>query len=127
MKDIYSILVRSHAGLLCLLFICILPVTAFGHAFPVTSEPKVGSTVPIAPPLVRIWFDGALEPAFCTIVVQDTQGKKVDSGDGSVSPSDDTLLQTKVQSLPKGKYRVIWKVVARDGHRTEGDYTFEIK
>jgi hypothetical protein len=30
-------------------------------------------------------------------------------------------------SLSPGTYRVIWSVVARDGHRTEGDYTFTIK
>jgi methionine-rich copper-binding protein CopC len=29
--------------------------------------------------------------------------------------------------LPPATYRVIWSVVARDGHRTEGDYAFTIK
>jgi copper resistance protein C len=126
-KSVRSLFLGTSVGLLCVLLICILPCSALAHAFPLTSEPKVGSTIPVLPPVVRIWFDGALEPTFCSIVVQDSQGKKVDAGDGRVSPSDDTLLQVKVQSMTKGTYRVIWKVVSRDGHRTEGDYTFEVK
>ena len=104
-----------------------MPGIAFAHAFPVTSDPKVGSTVFASPPVVRIWFDADLESAFSTVTVQDSRGRKVDSGDGRVSPSDATLLQVKMPSLAKGTYRVIWTAVSRDGHRTEGDYTFEIK
>lgn len=68
-----------------------------------------------------------LEPAFSTIVVQDANGKKVDRGDGGVNASDSTLLETSLPLLSPGTYRVIWNVVARDGHRTNGDFTFSIK
>jgi methionine-rich copper-binding protein CopC len=61
------------------------------------------------------------------IIVQDASGKKVDSGDGRVSPIDDTLLEVGLPALAAGTYRVIWNVVARDGHRTSGDYTFTIR
>ena len=81
----------------------------------------------VAPTLVRIWFDGEMEPAFSTIRVQNLSGQQVDKGDGHVDSSDATLLEVSVSSLPAGNYRVIWSVVARDGHRTEGDYTFTIK
>jgi methionine-rich copper-binding protein CopC len=37
------------------------------------------------------------------------------------------LLEVSLPSLPTGNYHVFWSVVARDGHRTEGDYTFTIK
>jgi methionine-rich copper-binding protein CopC len=30
-------------------------------------------------------------------------------------------------ALPSGRYRVFWTVVARDGHRTEGDFSFRVK
>jgi copper resistance protein C len=103
------------------------PRVAWAHAFPDHSEPKVGSTVTVAPTIVRIWFDGALEPAFSTLHVQNANGQQVDKGDGRVDPSDPTLLEVSIPPISSGTYRVIWSVVARDGHRTEGNYTFTIK
>jgi methionine-rich copper-binding protein CopC len=103
------------------------PQSVWGHAFPDHSEPRVGSTVTVAPTVVRIWFDGALEPAFSTIHVQNTNGQMVDKGDGQVDTSNPTLLSVSLLPISPGTYRVIWSVVARDGHRTEGGYTFAIK
>jgi len=51
----------------------------------------------------------------------------VNNKDGRVNSSDATLLEVSVPRLPPGKYRVIWSVVARDGHLTQGDYTFSIR
>jgi methionine-rich copper-binding protein CopC len=97
------------------------------HAFPDHSEPRVGSSVEGSPPFVRIWFDGALESAFTTIVVQDSSGKNIDKGNGHVNPSDPTLLEVELPPISPGTYHVIWDVLARDGHRTKGDYTFTVK
>ena len=107
--------------------LCMLPEASWGHAFPDRSDPKVGSTMAGSPDRVRIWFDSALEPAFSTIMVHSADNRMVDKKDGRVNPSDGTLLEVSVPKLPPGTYRVIWNVVARDGHRTMGDYTFVIK
>ncbi len=115
------------ATLIFLALLCCFPETTWGHSFPDHSDPKVGATVNGSPSLIRIWFDGALEPAFSTLSVQDSGGKKVDKGNGRVSPADATLLEVNISSLPPGTYRVVWSVVARDGHRTMGDFTFVIK
>ncbi len=101
-------------------------VSAQGHAFPDHSEPRVGWTVPTPPSQVKIWFDGAIEPIFSTITVMNADKQRVDKGDGRVNPSDNTILEISLPSLPPGKYRVYWSVVARDGHRTEGDFPFTI-
>ena len=103
------------------------PETSWGHAFPDHADPKVGSIVSAAPTRVRIWFDSELEPAFSTIMVHAADGWMADKGDGRVNPNDATLLEISLPPLPVGVYRVIWSVVARDGHRTSGDYTFSIK
>lgn len=113
--------------LLLLVCFCMLPEVSLGHAFPDHSDPKVGATISVSPERVRIWFDGALEPAFSKIMVHSVDGKMVDKGDGRVNPSDPTLLEVSVPQLSPGTYRVIWNVVARDGHRTMGDYTFTLK
>jgi copper resistance protein C len=106
---------------------CLLPHQALAHAFPDHSEPRVGDTVDHCPDWVKIWFFGELEAAFSTIEVHDAKGVRMDPGNGTVSPSDPTLLQVKLPKLPAGVYHVQWAVLARDGHRTKGDYTFEIR
>ncbi len=123
----YPVNIRIAIAFFCLVFLSILPGASWGHAFPDHSDPKVGSTVSGSPAQVRIWFDGDLEPAFSTLMVHNTDGKMIDKRDGRVSPSDPKLLQVSLPSLPAGTYLVIWNVVARDGHRTNGQFSFTIK
>lgn len=109
----------------------ILIVTAFpsqsaGHAFPVRSEPRVGWRITTSPTKVTIWFDGELEPAFSMIAVYNSAKQRVDKGNGRVNPSEATILEVDLLSLPSGTYRVYWSVVAKDTHRTEGDFPFTI-
>ena len=103
-----------------------MPLAVWAHVFPDHSEPRVGHTV--APPRsVRVWFDGAIEPVFSTIRVEDGNKRRVDQGDARVNPADNTLLEVSVPALPPGRYQVFWSVVARDGHRTEGSFPFRVK
>jgi methionine-rich copper-binding protein CopC len=115
---------RDAGSLLLGLLLAAAP--AWGHAFPDHSEPRVGWTVPSSPASVRIWFDGALEPVFSTIRVVNGDNQRVDRGDGRVDPADPTILEVSLPPLPAGRYRVFWSVVARDGHRTEGDFPFTV-
>jgi methionine-rich copper-binding protein CopC len=87
----------------------------------------VGATVDTPPGEVRIWFDGEIEPVFSTIRVENGDKQRVDRGDAKVASSDRRLLQVSVGPLGSGKYRVFWSVVARDGHRTEGDFPFRVR
>lgn len=105
----------------------IVPGRASAHAFPDHSDPRVGHTVPQSPPEVRVWFDGAIEPVFSTIRVEDASGKQVDRADAHVDTSDETLLEVSVPPLPAGSYQAVWSVVARDGHRTEGRFPFRVE
>ena len=119
--------IKTLVALFCLILLIIWSEVAWGHTFPDHSEPGVGTIINSSPTCVRIWFDSPLEPVFSTIRVQNVMGEQVDKGNGHVSPSDATLLEVGLPPLPPGTYRVIWSVAARDGHRTEGDYTFTIK
>jgi len=104
------------------------PPSASAHAFPDHADPRVGASVSTSPPEVRIWFDGEIEPVFSTIRVENDDNKqRIDRGDGGVSPQDNRLLTVRIPPLTPGKYRVYWSVIARDGHRTEGDYPFKVK
>ena len=105
----------------------IAPSSARAHAFPEHADPRVGASVGASPPEVRIWFDGEIEPVFSTIRVENENNQRMDHGDGGVSSKDHRLLAVRIPPLAPGKYRVYWSVVARDGHRTEGDYPFRVK
>ena len=106
--------------------LALTPAGVSAHAFPDHSEPRVGHSVD-APRSVRIWFDGAIEPVFSTIRVEDGGKSRVDAGDARVDPKDSTLLEVGLPPLPPGAYKVFWSVVARDGHRTEGAFPFQVK
>jgi copper resistance protein C len=110
----------------------ILGVAAFqtlarAHAFPVRSDPRVGWTIPVSPPKVTIWFDGELEPAFSTIAVYNSTKQQIDKGNSRVSGPDAAVLEVDLPPLVAGTYHVYWKVLAKDTHVTEGDFTFAIQ
>jgi methionine-rich copper-binding protein CopC len=103
-------------------------VAVQGHAYPDHADPKVGATIATCPAVVRIWFDSDLEPVFSSIMVHAAKDEvMVDKHDGRVDSSNPTLLEVSVPVLPPGEYIVYWSVVARDGHRTSGNYRFRIK
>ncbi|CAM2153016.1 copper resistance protein C [Pararobbsia alpina] len=99
---------------------------AFAHVFPKHQEPGAGMSV-AEPKEVRIQFDGPLEPAFSTLTVTDAGGKDVESAKAAVDPAHTDTISVALPSLQAGKYTVHWAAVAADGHRTHGDYTFEVK
>jgi methionine-rich copper-binding protein CopC len=119
--------IRTASAIVCTVLFLIIPNAARGHAYPDHADPRVGSTLTASPERVRIWFDSDLEPAFSTIAVRNADSSLVSNNDGHVNPSDPTLLEVSVSHLPPGTYRVLWSVVARDGHLTAGNYTFSIR
>lgn len=100
---------------------------AWGHVFPDHQDPGAGSVLSTSPHMVRIWFDGQLEPVFSTIKVEDAEGHLIAKAATDAGTPDHTLLQATLPSLTPGAYKVIWNVVARDGHRTAGGYEFSFR
>ena len=104
----------------------VFSAAAWAHVFPSKQEPGAG--VSVAPPSqVKITFDGPLEPAFSTLTVTDAAGKQVNDGKSSVDPQQPTVMTVGVPALTAGRYTVHWVAVASDGHRTHGDYSFNVK
>lgn len=103
------------------------PGLAWSHAFPDHQTPGAGVVLKSPPQAVKIWFDGDLEPLFSTITVQDASGRVLARGAVTAGQSDPTLLQAPLPKLGPGTYQVQWSVASRDGHRTEGRYTFLVQ
>jgi copper resistance protein C len=99
-------------------------VTAHAHALLDRADPRVGSTVNIAPREVALSFSQYLEPAFSTMEVTDASGRRVDEGEPTV---DGKAMRIRLQAIPPGTYRVKWRVLSVDTHTTEGAFSFEVR
>ena len=102
-----------------------LPRAALAHAFPEAEEPKVGSTVTAPPQRVAVRFDAPIEALFSKLDVLDSGGQNEAEGTPQVN-ADTRTLTVSLKPLTPGEYTVKWSVVAKDGHRTEGSYTFTV-
>jgi methionine-rich copper-binding protein CopC len=101
--------------------------TVSAHSLPTRFDPRVDAVLRAAPTEVRIAFDGDLEPAFSTVVVTDRAGRRVGQGAARVDPRNRRLLRARLGSLRPGVYRVTWQILAIDGHRASGAYTFTVE
>jgi len=74
---------------------------------------------------VSIRFDAPIEALFSKLDVLDSSGQSEDEGTPQVN-ADTRTLTVNLKPLKPGDYTIKWSVVAKDGHRTEGSYTFTV-
>lgn len=96
---------------------------AQAHAMLERAEPRVGNKVASPPREVTLWFTQKLETAFSTITVTNAAGERVDSGKVRVNGNQ---MSIAIRAGGAGIYRVTWKVLSVDTHRTDGSFTFQV-
>lgn len=101
-------------------------VAAFAHAELKLATPPIAGTVQTAPSEVTVKFNERLEPAFSSVVVRDSVGKRVDKADAHVDNADRTAMRVSLQPLTQGIYIVEWRALTADTHRTEGAFIFRV-
>lgn len=101
------------------------PNHASAHAMLDRASPKVGSTVTSPPAQVVLWFTEKLEPAFSTIDVRAPDGALVSAGKAQIG-GDKTQLRVRLKRLAPGTYKVNWRVLSVDTHRTQGSFSFRV-
>lgn len=104
--------------------VALFPASVLAHAMLDRASPKVGSSSPIVPREVVLWFTEKLEPAFSTIEVRSADGSVVSSGKARVEAGNE--LHVTLKTLGPGTYKVIWRVLSVDTHRTQGDFSFRV-
>jgi methionine-rich copper-binding protein CopC len=97
---------------------------AFAHAFLQHADPGAGATLRAPPKRVTLTFSEKLEPVFSGVAVTDSSGRNVEGGAVVIRGNS---MAVPLRSLPPGTYRVVWRVVSVDTHRTEGAYSFSVK
>lgn len=100
---------------------------AHAHAKLETSEPLAGSVLASAPKQLRLGFNEALEPGFSKIRLVDSRNAEIALPRAQVDKTDPTAMTAPLPALPSGTYRVQWTTMTHDGHKTKGDFTFQVK
>ena len=109
---------------LILMLFCAAISRIEAHAFLDHSDPRVGSTLSASPVAVSVWLTEELEGAFSSLQVFDARGTEVDQRDVNVTGA---MMTVSIPKLAPGIYRVEWKAVSTDTHKTSGAFTFTIQ
>lgn len=106
-----------------LLFIFLLPATAFAHTGLESSSPKDKEIVTQPLTGITLTFNTNLEK-LSTMSLVDKDGQKVNVD--AVAVEGKILKGTLKSPLPNGEYTVNWKIVGEDGHVIERNFTFTV-
>jgi methionine-rich copper-binding protein CopC len=113
------------AAILGIIWACSLPVPAAqAHAIILESTPAQGSSGP-APHRLVMRFNSRLERALCSLQLVGPHQRSI----ALLRPEPDAPPDTLAYSLPPlepGEYQARWKVMAADGHVTEGSVVFTV-
>jgi methionine-rich copper-binding protein CopC len=105
----------------------IAATAALAHAQLQKATPAVGGTVNASPTEIRLKFSEGVEPRFSGIALATQDGVAETIGKPSVDPADNSVLvATIAQQLKPGIYKVTWRAVSVDTHKTQGSFNFTI-
>jgi methionine-rich copper-binding protein CopC len=106
------------------LAITALVTPALAHAFLQHASPGAGAVVTKAPQEIALEFSEPLEPTFSGITVSDAAGHDMAAAHAVIHGGS---MHIALNPLAAGRYRVAWRAVSVDTHRTEGAYSFTVK
>jgi methionine-rich copper-binding protein CopC len=96
---------------------------AYAHASLLHASPAADSILSAAPQEVTLTFTDTLEAAFSKLTVTDGNGVEVSQGKAQVN---DNTMRVGLKSLNAGVYKVNWRAMSTDTHRTDGSFTFRL-
>ena len=114
---------RSSITVVSLLLLTVSAATAHAHASLTLTSPSEGAVVTTPPHQVSLAFTDTLEAAFSKLTVTDSSGAQV--SEGKVHVNDNTM-RVDLKPLNAGIFKVNWRAVSSDTHKTEGSFTFRV-
>ena len=101
------------------------PALLFAHAHLVRSSPAANAVVDSAPTTLGLWFSERPEPRFTAIQLLDSAGLAIPLG-APTSVAQNGLTLAITRPLMPGRYSVVWRTAASDGHATNGNFSFSV-
>jgi len=102
------------------------PGHAQGHGIVIDSTPRHEETV-AAPKKLVLRFNSRLEKRLCSVTLVGPRQENVLLVRQDADAPPDTLIYPLPPDLKPGTYRAKWKVLAADGHVTEGAIAFTVE
>jgi methionine-rich copper-binding protein CopC len=113
------------AAILGIIWACsVAPPAARAHAIILESTPAQGSTGP-APRRLILRFNSRLEKPLCSVQLVGPRQRGIALLRQEANAPPDTLAYP-LPALAPGEYQARWKVMAADGHVTEGTVLFTV-
>lgn len=100
---------------------------AVAHASLVHSNPSASAVLETPPPSVQLRFSSPIETAFSAVRVVDQNNTEVNTGKPAAPDRDRRNLQVTLPPLASGMYKVMWRILAKDGHKMAGEYAFTVQ
>ena len=111
---------------LCAALLAWVPGAAAAHAIILESEPAAGATLAEPPARIYLRFNSKLEKRLSRVTLTAVDGRPVPqpvAAEGSEKPDRIVL---PLEKLRPGRYLIRYKVLAADGHITEGALRFAV-
>lgn len=118
---------RALAGLFAALAVLVTPALLFAHARLLRATPAIDGRVSSPPTALSLWFSERPELRFTSLQLVDSAGVAVSLGTVA-SVADDPMGVTApiTGSMTAGRYSVIWRTAAADGHASNGKFFFVV-
>jgi methionine-rich copper-binding protein CopC len=114
---------RPFAAALSWFLLIVSAPVVHAHASLSHASPSGGSALSAAPQEVTLTFTDTLEAAFSNLRVTDANGIEVSQGKAQVNGN---VMRVSVKPLSAGIYKVNWRAVSTDTHKTEGSFAFSL-
>lgn len=111
-------------GIFLCLIVTVWSSEAWTHAVLMSSVPEHGAILEEAPPTLEMHFNAVLEPAMTRFLLISPTGTERPLN--WVPDSTHSAVIVQLPPLAAGVYAVNYKMLARDGHITEGSVRFTI-
>lgn len=122
-------MIRALAIALCLIvspLVGYAPIGALLHATLLRSTPAANSRLAQPPDTIRLVFSEPVVPGLSQIALIDSAGNARQlqvAGD----PRNVRILIGRVGPIPRGRYKVSWRILSADGHPIVGTFSFFVE
>lgn len=101
---------------------------AQAHAHLKSQYPAAGADVTAAPQALTLNFSEGIEPGFSGLTLTGPGNTAIATGQLKTDPANPAQVVVPIkQPLTPGSYQVQWHALSVDGHKTQGDYRFNVK
>jgi len=115
------------AGLIAFLAVLSLPLALWAHAHLRRSEPSANARLASSPSAIRLWFTERPELAFTRVQLRAADSSDIALGNAARMTDDAMGVTVPIGApLTPGKYTVLWRTAAADGHASSGSFHFEL-